>query len=320
MRAAGSRRSSGQRPPGGPVEIVVGSGLPARDPLSPDAGAWALALSLSADPATHLYLNDHQLAGKPVVPLAMHMEWLSQAALQAVPGGTLLSLEDVRLLKGITLDAPARLAVWAGQVQPCEGGLRVALELRSGDTLHSRATATVGRRGAAPVLESTLSREGLEPYPHPLAEVYGELLFHGPRLHCIAAVEGMGERGMALRVRAAPPPETWITSHPPARWVTDPLIIDGVFQALILWTRAMHDAPSLPSRLGALRLLREALPEGEVTLRIAIREEDESTVVSDVEILDAGGVLAKLEGYVCTTSKTLEMAFARGSAEAEARS
>ncbi len=142
--------------------------------------------------------------------------------------------------------------------------------------------------------------------------LYGELLFHGPRLHAIETVEGISETGMALRLKSAPKPSMWIEGTSDPRWTTDPMVVDGVFQALILWCRERHGAPSLPARLDAYRQFA-AIPGDGVRAVVAVRNVEGSSVVSDIDLVDAGGSLVgRLEGFVCTVSPTLERAFSEG--------
>ena len=96
---------------------------------------------------------------------------------------------------------------------------------------------------------------------------------------------------------------------PSQTWAIDPLCVDGVFQALIVWARAQRGAPSLPSKLGALRVLKP-FAAGDVKAIVRIRSVDGAIVTSDIDLVDASGVLAaKLEGYECTVSASLSRAF-----------
>ena len=138
--------------------------------------------------------------------------------------------------------------------------------------------------------------------------IYGEQLFHGSRLEAIEAVDGISAEGMVVRLRTHPTSERLLPA-PTVRWATDPLVVDGVFQALILWCRELRGAPSLPSRLGAWRQFKP-FPVGAVRAEVRVREVDGAAITSDVDLLDgAGEVIARLEGYVCTVSPTLDRAF-----------
>jgi hypothetical protein len=281
--------------------VVVGSDLA---PSATRADASALLVAERLDPARHRYLDDHQLSGKPVFPVAMMAELFARAARGAgVPSPT---VNDLRLLKGVVLDGPKDVAVWA-----TGGGGGLRLELRGADgTLHASATAVStsapGDPGLAPI-------EG-EAGPAPEA-IYPDLLFHGPRFQGIRAVEAIGREELRVRLSADPCRAAWIDGATPGPFAIDPLALDGVFQAMVLWTRRFLGAPSLPSRVGAVAQHVERLP-AEVIAHIALRESSETTALADAELRDeAGTVLARVEGYACTASPTLERAYRNGHEE-----
>src|SRR5207253_190011 len=72
----------------------------------------------------------------------------------------------------------------------------------------------------------------LRPYPRGPAEIYQDVLFHGPELRAIEQVEGASERGIVASVRTAPPPASWVRQPLRQRWVTDPLVLDAAFQLM----------------------------------------------------------------------------------------
>jgi PfaD family protein len=287
---------------GSGAEIVLGAGF--GDEL--EAG-WTLAHSERID-ATWPVLADHKLSGREVLPLAVVIDWFSRAARSAQTGLTWLGLEDVRVLKGVTLQgAPESLSVWLGRPERHGDEVTVGVELRNGrDQVHVRALARYG--ASVPITSPSLSVAGLAPFSTSLESVYREQLFHGPRLEAITAIEGLGEEGMTLTLRAHPTSEQLVPG--PARaWASDPLVIDGLFQALIVWTRARLGAPSLPSRLESLRWFRP-LAGDSVRAVVKVRSVEGASVLSDIELIDAEGALvARLTGYGCTVSATLARAF-----------
>ncbi|MEE2828312.1 MAG: SDR family NAD(P)-dependent oxidoreductase, partial [Myxococcota bacterium] len=84
-------------PADGLVEVVVGVGL---ESTVSEFNTRAFEL----DPETHLYLQDHRLSGKPVVPMAMIVEWFASAGQRAAREGTVTRVRDLQLFQGIVLD------------------------------------------------------------------------------------------------------------------------------------------------------------------------------------------------------------------------
>ena len=280
-----------QTAPGGASEVVLGAGF-AEAPTT----AWQLASAWRLDASTFPVLADHQLAGKAVLPVAMTLEWFAQAAARL---GPVQSVEDLRVLKGVT--APEDVAVWVEATST-----KLKLELRNArDQVFVRATAQLGTPLTA---EAFAAPTQLKPYPHPLDFVYAQQLFHGARLEAIEGVEGISADGITVRLRTHPS-SARLLPQPVVQWATDPLVVDGVFQALILWCREQRGAPSLPSRVGAWRQFKP-MPASSVRASIRVREVEGAVVTSDVDLLDdSGEVVAQLEGCMCTVSVTLDRAF-----------
>ena len=293
--------------PGGPVEVVLGAGFG-----SEESGDWALASTWRLDASTFPALRDHALAGKAVLPLALTLEWFAAAA-TLVSGEPLRSLDDVRVFRGVTVGAaPCDVSVWVGPSEPANGhgrgpSRRLTVELRDAEHVCVRGIASVGAPIEAPA--PLPLPEGMRAFPTPMDRVYREQLFHGPSLEAIESIDAMGDAGMTFVLRAHPTSERLLPGAPVA-WSVDPLVLDGVFQALIVWCRAHLGAPSLPSLVGSLRLVRadrDAAPAG---CRLRIRAVEGKVVTSDVDLLGADGrVAARLEAFSCTASASLQRAF-----------
>ena len=232
------------------------------------------------------------------------------AALHAHDGKPLTAIEDLRVLKGVTIGStPEDVSVWVGPLESTPSGPRAVLELRnSRDQVHVRASARWHATTVGPKPLPAFTLNALGTWPHTIRQAYTLQLFHGASLEVIEAVEGVGAEGMKVRLRA-PATSADLMPEPVVRWSTNPLVVDGVFQALILWCRQQHGVPSLPSRLDTWKQYA-TFTEAHVNATISIREVDGATVTSDVELTgDAGELIAKLEGCVCTMSATLDQAF-----------
>jgi len=98
---------------------------------------------------------------------------------------------------------------------------------------------------------------------------------------------------------------------PAFAWTLDPLVIDGVFQALIVWCRAHLGAPSLPSRVASVRIFRSLANVARVRAVVRIHAVEGMVVSSHVDLSDLEGtLLVRLEGVLCTASASLHRAFA----------
>jgi hypothetical protein len=278
-------------------------------------------------------LRSHRLDGRCVVPAALLVEWLAHGALHGNPGMALHGLEDFRVLKGVVLeegvprDLPgylrepgpgtaAALRVLAGRPEERAGLFSVAVEIRSTgarETIHARATALLG--GALPAAPAAGPVPALPADPRAPASLYGGLLFHGPDLRGIEAVDGVGPAGVVLRSRPAPAPREWLRAPLRAAWIADPLAIDVAFQAAILWSDRNGGEPCLPTGFGRLLLWRRAFPREGCRLVMRHLERRGAHLRFDCDFLDGAGALAaRLEGAEFVADASLRAAF-RGSLE-----
>ena len=112
-----------------------------------------------------------------------------------------------------------------------------------------------------------------------------------------------------MTARSTPAPGEWLAGDLSTAWSVDPLVVDGIFQALILWCRAIAGAPSLPSRVASWELF-EPVPDA-VRLLATVRRRRGSNVLADIDVLsEDGALIARMQGYTCTAAASLERAFA----------
>ena len=306
--------------PGRAVQIVVGDGL---DAGQGSAEPVPMPMPVRLDPDRWTSLRDHRLDGQPVLPLALGMELLGRAARGAFPEHALVGLEDVRVLKGVVLERAVHLLPVCGRPVVGAESVSVPVELRDDDG-RARVRGLVKLRPpgvtAAEAPAASAAPEALMAWPGGMSTVYGEALFHGPAFQCIEEVHGTWDGGIALRVQAAPPPDLWLAGDRAAGWSVDPLVVDGIFQALILWCRAAVGAPSLPSRVASWEVFGP-IPTT-VELVATVRRRRGANVLADIDVIGPDGALvARMEGYTCTAAASLDRAFtvpAAGGANARA--
>ena len=287
----------------GPLEVVVGVGL---EPMIGDLAPSGSAEELVLDTATHLYLADHQLSGKPVVPMAMMLEWFAAAAARAVPGREVVGVEDLQVLRGLVLeDGP----IGAGIVLTPERDGRVHAELHDSDGgVRARASVVLGAREAAPT--NRLDSGPFDAYPLTVDEAYSKRLFHGDRFHAIEQLEGISSDGLTAALRSTPDRSVWIPGDTGA-WATDPLAVDGCFQSMILWCWEQRGSPCLPNAVRRYRQFRDRWPKS-VRANFAVSTSSGANVDFDVDLVDdAGELVARLEGVRCTISSSLVSAFGK---------
>jgi len=163
-----------------PTEVVIlGGGGPEPDFLvdEPDHAPVALAPAPAPVPAAELapssslttvfervldlestpILRSHVMDGRPVLPMALILEWLGQAAMTRHPGMVFAGVDDLRVLKGVVLRGanPETIRVLAGKAERFDDRTVVPVELRGTladgrDVLHARGSVVLGDGPTAP--------------------------------------------------------------------------------------------------------------------------------------------------------------------------
>ncbi|MBI4676669.1 MAG: SDR family NAD(P)-dependent oxidoreductase [Elusimicrobia bacterium] len=300
--------------PGAPVETVVCA--PARA-ATPQRGL-STAFTRDMDLALHPFLSSHVINGRPVLPLAVTLEWLAHGALHGNPGLAFHGVDDLRVFKGVIIKAgrPLRLRVAAGKARREGMEFRVQVELQSSDppALHARAEVVLCPR--LPEAPAARAQVSLHPYPRSVAAAYDEILFHGPALRGLTAVEGCSPEGIAVRCAAAPSPAAWLRESPRSAWLSDPSAVDAAFQAMILWSVEQSGAGCLPWRIGSYRQYRSEFPKAGLRVSLRVVRQGEHSAVADVDFLDAdGAVVALIDGSEHTVDASLNEAFRKNSVE-----
>jgi hypothetical protein len=310
-------------PPGGPVELVIlgGQGESAGSAQSAVhqniyvSKAFDLDLSIEQFP----FLRSHVMDGRAVLPMAMIIEWMAHGAIHNNPGLRFHGFNDLRVLKGVTLEPGEShvLQVMTGKAIKSGGFHMVPVELSGTDVkgqqfVHCRARMVLA--GRLPEGKSPAERLELPPYAHPMAEVYRpERLFHGPDFQGIREMVGCSAEGIGSLVRPAPLPSRWINQPLRNAWLADPLALDCSFQMMILWSFERYRAGSLPVFAGRYRQYCESFPESGAEIRIRILSQSACKAVAEIEFVDptSGILLARMEDYECVIDASLNASFAR---------
>ena len=310
-----------------PVEVVIlGGGGPDPDFLKPVPKGEGLSTGLSKvferplDVASTPILESHVMDGRPVLPMALILEWLAQGAMTRNPGMVYLGVDELRLLKGVVLREalPETIRALAGKGVRRDGHTVVPVELRGvlsdgREVLHARGEVVLGDH--YPEVPPAFEEPGLPPSTMLAREIYREMLFHGPGLQGIVAVEGCGDLGIAATVSAAPSPTEWVVNPLRNQWLTDPLAVDCAFQMMILWSLERTGSGSLPTYVGRYRQFRRAFPAEGVRVVARVTEAGAHKARADVDFLDdRGQPVARIEDYECVIDASLKAAFRRNRA------
>jgi len=295
----------------GAVEVLALAPPKAIEPVvyAEESVAFVREVSVEALP----FLESHVFNGRAVLPAALMVEWLAQAALHGNPGMAFHGLDNFKVLKGIVLEARQSVTV----------SLRTAPAARR-DSLHVVPVRMTSRADGREILHAQadvlLTTDNLPAAPEPavvdipgggFADAYAlGVLFHGAALHGIERVEAIAEKGVAAMLKAASAPIKWMTHPLRGTWIADPLALDSAFQMMILWSTAHRGAPSLPSALGSYRQFVSVFPKGGCRAVIAVALGISAIATATIQFFDRqGNLLASAEGCEFVMDAALRDAF-----------
>jgi hypothetical protein len=257
------------------------------------------------------------IGAKAVLPFALHVEWMTHAAMHGHPGLKFHGFDGLRIFQGVHIEeaTPAQIRVLAQKATRRDGLFIVPVEMRGTrngrNVTHSRADIVLAERllGAPPA--GPPPETG--PFPYSPAEVYNTFLFHGPDLWALERVDGMADGGAVAFSRTAPPASSWMDEPVRGAWLADPLALDAAFQLLSVWSYQTHRAASLPCFAGQYRQYRRLFPGEGVRIAVRITRDNGTTARADIEFLDADGrLVAKMTDAEHVIDASLNEAFRRG--------
>lgn len=280
-----------------------------------------VVVDLPVNTTQDLYLLDHQLDGKPVMPMAMVLELLSEVVSAGWPHMRPVSINEFRLLRGMVLDkGDGILRVTATPGARDADSMRVELRVEVlTDKPHLAYTGAVELSTTLPSPMPAISHEPADakPFPMDVTAAYDLWLFHGPLFAGITEINSIGSDAIVGRLTPSSPSRC-LARTAKKDWLIDPVIIDSGLQMMILWARSHWDMTPLPSRLGRYHRLSESMHE-EVRCEVRIRPESRQPVIhADLLFINSEGkLIGWMEDMEVTCSRALNRLSASSVIEGE---
>lgn len=264
----------------GVAEVLVGRAVPAR--VEHHRAEFAVSR------LNHVYLNDHQMAGQRVLPLAAAADHVTAAGLEAMGGvGQPFTLSGFALKRAVLVPDTTWLTV-----DVAGSGTKREVTLLQGSAVAYRGVLELGAQGKAPAIPSLGTTS---PLSLTLREFYDAHTFHGPRLQGIVSIDAISDIGVSGTVKGNTPAD-WVKDPKRGSWALDPLLLDSSFQLAGYWAWVKQQRAGFP--VGFERFVQyRPFPNGPVkcTVTFGAAQGDlflGTLVWSD----DKGTVLAVMEG------------------------
>lgn len=227
------------------VEVIAGGALP-EPPRE-----WHLEIPVS--PKAYPCLNDHQIRNRPVLPMVLAMEWFMRAGQALAPqrGNRPLQLRNVHVLRSGVLsklnEQSERLALTLASTTGNETGtgLNCLLNATDGSKLY-QARLEAEASDSSPIPRPLIG--SLQPAGWTTQDAYSGRLFHGPLFQVIRSITGFSDSGGAGRLSGI-----LERGWPSQSWISDPALLDGGMQLVLLWGLKQTGRIFLPTRIGWLK-------------------------------------------------------------------
>lgn len=264
----------------------------------------------------HRFLQDHTFLGRglsmmdsthqtlPVMPMAMSLELMAEAAAMLYSELKVVGLEKVTTQRWLAMETPTRrVRIEAVAVDESHVEVKVTEADRNGGSPAVITAGTVVLQDKEPKLgPATIADTAREPAPW-AEHLYDWILFHGPAFQGIVEMQACDADAVRARVRE---PEAKLLfageQHPPL--ILPAALIDVASQVPgMIYGNWDPDEPEVhmvfPNSFTKLQF-STALPKNEDLLAVARMNRDGTYLHSDVELKDDDGrVVLRMEGRVC---------------------
>lgn len=288
-------------------------------PVRGSDGSLRFHRTLSLD--EEIFLRHHTLGGRisedaavralPVLPLACSLELMAEAAMTALPGGEVTSIEGVRAHRWLSFpESRARVEIEVHPAGPGHADVRISMIGEGCDDGGPaepvvEGTVRIGVRRQPPrPPDEPVSLGALRVSPWTPEQLYAEGashgMFHGPAFRGVRSLDRVGADGIEGTLVGLPT-DSLFRSDPAPVFAIDPLLLDAAGQLFGYWTAAVlkTDFIVFPVEVDRVEFFRGALPSGgTATGRLLVTAVDEEHVVADFDVVDAAGrLLLRASGW-----------------------
>jgi len=275
------------------------------------------------DPLAMPFIEDHCIAGNPVLPTVCAIQWMRETAQRLC--GQPVCVQDYKLLKGIIFDTdePQVLTLTLTQT---ESGLNALIASRmqnadSNSVLRPQYQAKLVNHSqlenASNTLPSSVSQAKQGASEACIISTDTELysngsLFHGPRLQGIKQVLIADDQQLVCKVELPQINPNDCLSFAPQLILggSQAFAEDLLLQAMLVWARIKHDAASLPSSIGELTTYAPFASGDQGYIVLSVIKSSSRSLTADVALYHNDGRLSCIMSTAKTTiSKSLNEAF-----------
>jgi acyl transferase domain-containing protein len=275
------------------------------------------------DTETDIYLNHHTFDGVPVMPMAMAVELMMEAAQSSFPGWKATSVTSFDIPSGIVFERSSKvLTVKAEIISRSDSDITVATALGIGSPMkrvNFKAKVQLVKEGTgygagqqAPqgIAMQIDPAQELQQIESPVAspptvrQIYDEWFFHGPLFQGIKKISAVGSKAVFGEVSPSDPAKCLKHTNGDA-WILDPILLDSAMQVGGVWARHFLEITALPT--GFRKLYKFSDPSTDnLYVRALLYPINANELSCDIAVYNADGSLCLvMEGLGGVGSKSL---------------
>ncbi|MTJ12554.1 SDR family NAD(P)-dependent oxidoreductase [Anabaena sp. UHCC 0187] len=272
------------------VQLVIGSPLIyVPSALSNELKTYRIKRQLTL--AENPFLQDHVIAGRPVLPATCGLLWMTNACEQLYPGFTAFSSPNFKVLKGIVFDETATneyvleiQELAKHENQEIEFAAKISSQTPDGKIRYHFSTNIILKR-EIPTLPSYGSLnfnqdENFLKTNQELYQVNASSLFHGVTFQGAKAVLNTSPSKITIECYLPEPTAQQQGQFPVQTF--NPYIADVQIHSLWIWTQHFHQVGCLPSEIKNFEQFAKVPFNETFYVTCEVQSKTESSVVTDV--------------------------------------
>ncbi len=274
----------------------------------------SITVTRHLDPKALPFIQDHCIAGNPVLPTVCAIQWMREVAEQLL--GVNVSVHNYKLLKGVIFDTDEvqELTLVLSTEAKSKGQLKAAISCQGRPQYQAQLQVASVQVSEDVQQASTKRFEANSSTPVTTAQaLYSDgTLFHGPRLQGITSVERFDDLGLLAQCQLPQIENSDCGAFIPKQGFGDsqPFAEDYLLQAMLVWARLKYGAASLPSAIGEFVCYAPMHDGDQGWLELSVIKSTARSLQADISLYHQDGRLsAVMKGAKVTISKSLNDAF-----------
>ncbi|KAA8668312.1 type I polyketide synthase [Vibrio gigantis] len=274
----------------------------------------SITVTRHLDPKALPFIQDHCIAGNPVLPTVCAIQWMREVAEQLL--GVNVSVHNYKLLKGVIFDTDEvqELKLVLSPDAKSKDQLKAVISCQGRPQYQAQLQVASVQVSEDVQQASTKRFEANTSTPVTTAQaLYSDgTLFHGPRLQGITSVERFDDLGLLAQCQLPQIENSDCGSFIPKQGFGDsqPFAEDYLLQTMLVWARLKYGAASLPSAIGEFICYAPMHNGDQGWLELSVIKSTARSLQADISLYHQDGRLsAVMKGAKVTISKSLNDAF-----------